>query len=113
MFQVCLQAGGVIGLSIQAGLFTVRPGNVADFYNVQLSLWFMAGWATLNALLALIFFRDQAVVNALPPSTGEMIAAGTVHDGTGPIISGSQSESGGDGPEAKNERAAESTMPPL
>jgi hypothetical protein len=59
MLQVCLQLGAVVGLSIQAGLFTVKPGNVENEVNVQISYWFEAGWCVLNFLLVVVLFRTH------------------------------------------------------
>lgn len=59
MLQVCLQLGAVLGLSIQAGLLTLQPGNVTNEYNVQASYWFIFGWAMLVAILVLVFFRSN------------------------------------------------------
>lgn len=59
MLQVCLQLGAVLGLSIQAGLLTLQPGNVTNEYNVQASYWFIFGWALLIAILVLVFFRSN------------------------------------------------------
>ena len=59
MLQVCLQVGAVLGLSIQAGLLTLKPDNVVNEYNVQASFWFEVGWCFLIALLVLCLFRDK------------------------------------------------------
>lgn len=64
VFAVCLQLGGVIGLSIQAGLFTIRPGTFFNEYNVQASFWFAFGWAILSTILVLVFYRHVAAPNS-------------------------------------------------
>ena len=60
MLQVCLQVGAVLGLSIQAGLLTIKPGNIENEYNVQASFWFEFGWCILNAILVLVLYRNKA-----------------------------------------------------
>jgi hypothetical protein len=46
-------------LSIQAGLLTIHPGSIANWTNVQLSLWFQAGWCALCIVVAAIFFNRK------------------------------------------------------
>ncbi|ODN81017.1 hypothetical protein L202_03118 [Cryptococcus amylolentus CBS 6039] len=57
LFQVSLQLGTVIGLSVQAGLLTLHPGGMTNFTNVQASFWFVLGWLLLNALICAVFYR--------------------------------------------------------
>lgn len=61
LLQVALQLGAVISLSVQAGLFTLKPGNFQNFYNVQASFWFQGGWLLVNVIVFLIFFRPGRV----------------------------------------------------
>lgn len=58
VFQVCLQLGAVVSLSIQAGLLTVNPGTFENYANVKVSFWFQVGWFLLNAVLFALFFRS-------------------------------------------------------
>ncbi|TYJ52050.1 hypothetical protein B9479_007351 [Cryptococcus floricola] len=58
LFQVSLQLGTVIGLSVQAGLLTLHPGGMTNFTNVQASFWFVLGWLLLNALICAVFYRQ-------------------------------------------------------
>jgi hypothetical protein len=62
MLQVALQVGAVIGLSVQAGLLTRKPGLIANYENVQTSFWFQFGWCMVNLIVFLIFFRPNKVV---------------------------------------------------
>ncbi|OCF32711.1 efflux protein EncT [Kwoniella heveanensis CBS 569] len=57
MLQVSLQVGAVLGLSVQAGLLTIKPGSLSNYANVQASFWFQFGWTALNALIIIVFFR--------------------------------------------------------
>ncbi|WWC91453.1 uncharacterized protein L201_006399 [Kwoniella dendrophila CBS 6074] len=60
LFQVSLQVGAVIGLSIQAGLLTLYSNdNVKNYHNIQASFWFEFGWLILNAILVLVFYQHQ------------------------------------------------------
>nr|XP_019047879.1 hypothetical protein I302_04499 [Kwoniella bestiolae CBS 10118]OCF26809.1 hypothetical protein I302_04499 [Kwoniella bestiolae CBS 10118] len=59
LLQVSLQIGAVIGLSIQAGLLTLEEGDIGNFHNVQASWWFVFGWLLLNAMLVLVFFKNN------------------------------------------------------
>jgi hypothetical protein len=61
MLQVSLQVGAVIGLSVQAGLLTRRPGLIANYENVQASFWFQFGWCLFNLIIFLAFFRAGKV----------------------------------------------------
>ncbi|WVR09448.1 hypothetical protein IAU60_006515 [Kwoniella sp. DSM 27419] len=60
MLQVALQVGSVVGLSVQAGLLTLKPGSFENFANVQASYWFQFGWAVINVFIILLFFRNKA-----------------------------------------------------
>lgn len=52
------QVGAVTGLSIQAGLLTVHPGDVSNWSNIQTSYWFDFGWALVCGALVLVLYRD-------------------------------------------------------
>ena len=97
MLQVCLQVsyskqialiwqlGAVLGLSIQAGLLTLKPGDVTNTYNVQVSYWFEMGWCFTFAILVLIFFRDKAdpgseKAKAMEEKQAPATETGTVED---------------------------------
>ncbi|ODN81015.1 hypothetical protein L202_03116 [Cryptococcus amylolentus CBS 6039] len=58
LFQVALQLGTVIGLSVQAGFLTLHTGNVSNWDNVRVSFWFVVGWQLLVALLTAVFYRQ-------------------------------------------------------
>ena len=62
MLQVALQVGAVIGLSVQAGLLTRKPGLISNYENVQTSFWFQFGWCIFNLIIFLVFFRPGKVV---------------------------------------------------
>lgn len=59
MLQVSLQVGAAISLTVQAGLLTLNPGGMTNYANVQASLWFQFGWLVLNALIIIVFFRQN------------------------------------------------------
>lgn len=61
MLQVALQVGAVIGLSVQAGLLTRKPGTITNYENVQASFWFQFGWCIFNLIIFLVFFRPNKV----------------------------------------------------
>ncbi|WVQ73656.1 hypothetical protein IAR50_003236 [Cryptococcus sp. DSM 104548] len=63
LFQVALQLGTVIGLTVQAGFLTLEPGSISNWDNVSASFWFVVGWQLLAALLTAVFYRQ-------PKSTG-------------------------------------------
>ncbi|KAK4686437.1 hypothetical protein P7C73_g3684, partial [Tremellales sp. Uapishka_1] len=65
LLQVSLQVGAVIGLSVQAGLLTLKPGNIENFYNVQASFWFQFGWDALYLVMFLMLFRQKKVNQAI------------------------------------------------
>ncbi|GFZ51824.1 hypothetical protein JCM24511_09592 [Saitozyma sp. JCM 24511] len=56
--QMVYQVGAVTGLSIQAGLLTVHPGDVSNWSNIQTSYWFDFGWALVCGALVLVLYRD-------------------------------------------------------
>ena len=74
LFQVSLQVGTVIGLSVQAGFLSRQPGSFGNYANVQGSFWFQFGWCVLNLVIFLAFFRPGRV------AAGSQAAA---HDGDG------------------------------
>ncbi|CDZ96608.1 Predicted transporter (major facilitator superfamily) [Phaffia rhodozyma] len=47
VLQVALQVGSAVALSIQAGLLTIKEGNVDNFENVKISWYFELGWNLL------------------------------------------------------------------
>jgi MFS family permease len=57
VLQVALQVGSAVALSIQAGLLTVNPGSIANFQNVQASLYFQLGWGIVWLVGFLVFYR--------------------------------------------------------
>ena len=71
--QIAYQVGAVIGLSVQAGLLTVKPGSISNWGNVQVSYWFQAGWCIMNAILVLVFLhvRKPAAPAAKPEAKAE------------------------------------------
>ena len=70
LLQVMLQIGAATGISVQAGLWTVHPGSVTNFANVQLSWWLVVGWIALFALLFAVFYRQ--------PDESETAAGGDI-----------------------------------
>lgn len=70
MLQVSLQVGAVIGLSVQAGLLTRRPGLIANYANVQASFWFQFGWCIFNLIIFLVFFRPGKVAEGSEAAKG-------------------------------------------
>ncbi|KAK1922228.1 major facilitator superfamily domain-containing protein [Papiliotrema laurentii] len=60
LFQSALQNGVVIAYSVQAGLMTVHPGSVANFDNVRIGFWALAGWGWLCGLLVLVLYKRPA-----------------------------------------------------
>lgn len=57
ILQTAIQAGNAIALTVQAGLFTIHPGGLADFRNVQASFWFMFAWGGACAIGFWVFYR--------------------------------------------------------
>ncbi|WVQ64086.1 uncharacterized protein L199_002245 [Kwoniella botswanensis] len=71
ILQVFLQIGNVTGLSVQAGFLTLNEGSVTNFSNVQASFWFEFGWLVLNALMAMILFKNNKVEDVEEGKKGE------------------------------------------
>lgn len=57
ILQTAIQAGNAIALTVQAGLFTIHPGGIADFRNVQASFWFMFAWGGVCIAGFWVFYR--------------------------------------------------------
>lgn len=57
VLQVAFQVGSAVGLSIQAGLFTVNPGGLENPANVQASFYFQLGWVILWLIMFVVFYR--------------------------------------------------------
>jgi hypothetical protein len=71
LLQVSLQVGAVIGLSVQAGLLTIKPGSFTNYANVQASFWFQFGWCLFNLIVFLVFFRPAKVGHGEEASKAE------------------------------------------
>lgn len=74
MVQTCFNLGITLGLSIQAGLFTIHPGRVENFQNLQTSFWFVAGWGIVNMLAILLFYRNVKKPDGIGDAQGEALA---------------------------------------
>ena len=59
VFTMSLQTSVVVALSIQAGLFTVRPGGLANIANVRASWYFELGWTVLWLFGFVVFYRPR------------------------------------------------------
>jgi gentisate 1,2-dioxygenase len=57
ILQTAIQAGNAIALTIQAGLFTIHPGGIADYRNVQASFWFIFAWGGAFLLVYWLAYR--------------------------------------------------------
>jgi MFS family permease len=64
VLQVALQVGSAVALSIQAGLFTINPGSIENFANVQASFYFELGWGIVWLIGFLVFYRPSKNTNA-------------------------------------------------
>ncbi|WVW83359.1 hypothetical protein I302_105378 [Kwoniella bestiolae CBS 10118] len=58
LLQVSFQVGSALALGIQAGLFTIHDGYLANFKNVQISWYFEMGWLGLGLLVFLVGYRN-------------------------------------------------------
>lgn len=65
LLQVALQIGAVIGLSVQAGLYSLVDGNLAEWRGTQYGFWFLLAWMALTGLLVLAFYRPQKSAEVL------------------------------------------------
>jgi hypothetical protein len=63
VLQVALQVGSAVALSIQAGLFTINPGSIENFANVQASFYFELGWGIVWLIGFLVFYRPSKNTN--------------------------------------------------
>lgn len=70
VLQVALQVGSAVGLSVQAGLLTVQPGNLSNWVNVRSSFIFVIGWGALWLVGFLIFFRPGKTATAEDQAEG-------------------------------------------
>ena len=59
VLQVVLQMGSAIGMSIQAGLWTIEPGGVYNYENIQIAYYFGLGWGLLWLIGFLVFYRPK------------------------------------------------------
>ncbi len=64
LLQVSLQVGSAVALSIQAGLFTVNPGSIENFENVQTSFYFEIGWGIVWLIGFLVMYRPGKTATA-------------------------------------------------
>ena len=59
VLQTSLQVGSAVALAVQSGLFTVNPGGLENFVNVQTSFYFELGWVLLWLIMFLVFYRPS------------------------------------------------------
>ena len=59
VLQVALQVGSAVALSIQAGLWTIKPNGIYNFKNVQISWYFELGWGIVWIIGFLVFYRPK------------------------------------------------------
>lgn len=52
--------GSVIGLSVQAGLYSRVDNNLADWRGTQYGYYFDIAWLAVSLLAFIIFYRPQA-----------------------------------------------------
>ncbi|KAJ9114011.1 hypothetical protein QFC22_005831 [Naganishia vaughanmartiniae] len=57
VLQVCLNIGGLLGITVQAGLYSAVNNNIADWRGMQYSLYFNTAWIGLSLLAFMIFYR--------------------------------------------------------
>ena len=78
VLQVALQVGSSVALSIQAGLWTIKPGGIYNFTNVQISWYFAIGWGVVWLVAFLVFYRPVKKTND-DKEGGEQQVAGPTH----------------------------------
>lgn len=52
--------GGLIGVTVQAGLYSAVDNNIADWRGMQYSLYFNTAWIGISLLVFVIFYRPTA-----------------------------------------------------
>ncbi|WVQ79680.1 hypothetical protein IAT38_001780 [Cryptococcus sp. DSM 104549] len=57
LLQVSYQVGGAISFAVQAGLFTVHDGGIANFDNIRASFYFEMGLVAIGVIVFLVFYR--------------------------------------------------------
>ena len=57
---ILLCTGSVIGLSVQAGLYSRVDNNLADWRGTQYGFYFDIAWLSISLLAFIIFYRPQA-----------------------------------------------------
>lgn len=60
VLQSSLQLGPNVALSIQAGLLTVRPGNVREWVNVRAAFILVIAWGSIWLIGFLVFFKPMS-----------------------------------------------------
>ncbi|ORX38296.1 major facilitator superfamily domain-containing protein [Kockovaella imperatae] len=64
MLQVAFQVGSAVSLSVQSGLFTINPGSIANYKNVQASFYWQIGFGFLWLVMFLVFYRPSKNVTS-------------------------------------------------
>ncbi|WWD19285.1 hypothetical protein CI109_103743 [Kwoniella shandongensis] len=59
LLQTAVQTGNAIALGVQSGLFTVHPGGIHDWRNVQASAYFEAGWAAVWMIGFIVLYKPK------------------------------------------------------
>lgn len=57
VLQVAFQICSAVGFGVQAGMFTIQPGGLDDYRNVQASFYFQLGWGVLWLFLFVLLYR--------------------------------------------------------
>jgi len=65
LLQVCLQIGAVIGLSVQAGLYSRVDNDLSNWKGSQFGFWFIFAWMIITGIAILIFFRPEKSAKVL------------------------------------------------
>jgi hypothetical protein len=56
----CLRSGSVIGLSVQAGLYSRVNNDLSDWRGTQYGYYFNVAWLAVSLLAFIIFYRPEA-----------------------------------------------------
>ncbi|KAJ9114008.1 hypothetical protein QFC22_005826 [Naganishia vaughanmartiniae] len=60
LLQVSLQLGSVVGLSVQAGLYTLVDNDISNWKGTQYGYYFVIAWLAVSLIVFTIFYRPEA-----------------------------------------------------
>lgn len=81
--------GGLIGITVQAGLYSAVNNNIADWRGMQYSLYFNTAWIGIALLAFVIFYRRTSVVEEA--TTSDMKSEQSVSGNNGESVKDLQS----------------------